>query len=445
MSTIPSPQALPGEPPGTAFVGEDAAGRVAEAFHTCDFPFADAALEAGPRLEAQRREAEEARRLRTSEKTTPAAAAVSLSVSTSDAVEPWEAFYQQHTEGRFFKARRYLPLEFPVLRELPTRKTTLHPDEVDRDRDPDPDPAVDGPLVVEIGCGNGSSIVGLMNQIEGLRGLAVDVSPSAVRLTLRAGAGARAGAGRSKEKVVDDNRSRHRQKSHRGRHRPRSTIDVEKNTETRSPTGTDKVCDHDHDEVENGTLEARPNGEMVWDGVRPGSDDDENPDDLPAPQLTGWVADMSFPGSPHTTALRVRYASSASAVLVIFIASALAGPTPTARLFATCAELLSPGAVLLFRDYGVYDVPMLRFHGSSKVDESLYRRGDGTLAYFFTTEVVQELLQGAGLEVLECEYHTVWSTNRKRGTRHRRVFVHAVARKRTHTAEEGDETPHGRR
>lgn len=60
---------------------------------------------------------------------------------------------------------------------------------------------------------------------------------------------------------------------------------------------------------------------------------------------------------------------------------------------------------------------------------NMYKRGDGTLAYFFSTEALAERACAAGFEVDECRYITVINRNKKRKLELRRVFIHGVFRK----------------
>lgn len=64
-------------------------------------------------------------------------------------------------------------------------------------------------------------------------------------------------------------------------------------------------------------------------------------------------------------------------VTMIFVLSAI-HPDNFVGVFGTLFKLLKPGGVLLFRDYGLYDMAQLRFKAGHKIDDNFYMRQDGT-------------------------------------------------------------------
>ncbi|XP_062190386.1 uncharacterized protein LOC133893393 isoform X2 [Phragmites australis] len=96
-----------------------------------------------------------------------------------------------------------------------------------------------------------------------------------------------------------------------------------------------------------------------------------------------------------------------------------------------CVSVLKPGGLILFRDYGLYDMTMLRFLPHQRVGFREYVRSDGTFSYFFSLDTVRELVHTAGLIELELEYCCINSVNRKNGKKMQRVWVHGKFQKPT--------------
>jgi methyltransferase-like protein 6 len=116
------------------------------------------------------------------------------------------------------------------------------------------------------------------------------------------------------------------------------------------------------------------------------------------------------------------------ATLAMFVLSAIP-PSYHATTFKTLASTLQLGGLLCFRDYGLYDLAMLRADAVNIITNTTHRRGDGTLVTYFTPEQITLFMEDAGLTVEVSEYHTVMNTNRKKNVSMRRCFVHAVGRK----------------
>ena len=134
---------------------------------------------------------------------------------------------------------------------------------------------------------------------------------------------------------------------------------------------------------------------------------------------------------PVRSSLPLRFGDEGSgfgAAMLIFMLSAVA-PADHADVMRRVAESLRPGGFVAFRDYGNWDMAMLRFPGTQRVSDRLYVRQDGTLAYFFELADLQELAGEVGLVVEELRWCRIAVTNRKNGNIMRRIFVHAKLRK----------------
>lgn len=121
----------------------------------------------------------------------------------------------------------------------------------------------------------------------------------------------------------------------------------------------------------------------------------------------------------------------ADCMLMIFTLSAL-WPADMPAMLQHAYDALRPGGLLLFRDYGMYDIAQCRFSGDQvvDVDAMVYVRQDGTLASFFTIERIEALAKDVGFtETVECVYARTKLKNNKNGKEMKRVFVNAVFRK----------------
>ncbi|GJY04669.1 methyltransferase-like protein 6 isoform X1 [Tanacetum coccineum] len=100
-------------------------------------------------------------------------------------------------------------------------------------------------------------------------------------------------------------------------------------------------------------------------------------------------------------------------VTLIFTLSAVPLDRMSAAV-AECFSVLKPGGLLFFRDYGLYDMTMLRFEADQRVGFREYKRADGTRSYFFSLDSTRDLFLGAGFIEVELEYCCVKSVNRRK-------------------------------
>ncbi|PNH08537.1 Methyltransferase-like protein 2 [Tetrabaena socialis] len=115
----------------------------------------------------------------------------------------------------------------------------------------------------------------------------------------------------------------------------------------------------------------------------------------------------------------------ADVLLIMFTLSAVP-PEQQAVMLRHAWRALRPGGRLLIRDHGLYDMVQLRIPPHQWVGPNLYKRSDGTMAFFFSTEELADRASASGFSTVECKYVTVTNRNRRTGAELRRVFVHGV-------------------
>ncbi|CAG9124954.1 unnamed protein product [Plutella xylostella] len=115
---------------------------------------------------------------------------------------------------------------------------------------------------------------------------------------------------------------------------------------------------------------------------------------------------------------------------LIFVLSAIQ-PASWPQAARTAFRALKPGGILLFRDYGRYDMAQLRFKPGHKIADNYYMRQDGTRSYYFSEDELAKLFVDAGFEILMNTYVQRRTVNFKEGIDVPRIFVQGKYRKPT--------------
>ncbi|CAO1614124.1 unnamed protein product [Parajaminaea phylloscopi] len=126
-------------------------------------------------------------------------------------------------------------------------------------------------------------------------------------------------------------------------------------------------------------------------------------------------------------------------VSLIFVLSAIP-PAQHGAVLKHLFSLVQPGGSLLFRDYAQGDLAQRRFESKEKwhepnllhKDYDFFRRGDGTMTFFFSDSYIRQLGQSVLDDVEESKVELVERNgeNRKTATPLRRIFIQAHWRKR---------------
>ncbi|XP_057799719.1 uncharacterized protein LOC131015361 [Salvia miltiorrhiza] len=120
--------------------------------------------------------------------------------------------------------------------------------------------------------------------------------------------------------------------------------------------------------------------------------------------------------------------SSVDIVTMIFVLSAVS-PEKMPLVMQNIRKVLKPNGRVLFRDYAIGDLAQERFTGKEqKICENFYVRGDGTRAFYFSDEFLENLLKGNGFSMEEHVLCCKQVENRSREIVMNRRWVQAVFR-----------------
>lgn len=281
--------------------------------------------------------------------------------------EAWQSFHQRHFRGTFFKERKYLLKEFPELLQA------------------------DGSTkILEVGCGNGSSVIPILRANGSVVVYACDCSMDALE-------------------------------------RAREMVDA--------ATPVSEACRF-HAFYCDLSLESFPSWICCLscrESFQAQAKDNRKGNDCP---VTGLLVTEGHNATSHGGQIKETSdhghmeccIGGVDIVTLIFTLSSIPFKRMP-RLIKECLSILKPGGMVFFRDYGLYDMTMLRFPLTQKIGEHQYVRGDGTFSYYFSLDILRELFTKAGFVEIESQFCCVQLLNRRKGQKMRRVWVHGKFQK----------------
>lgn len=302
------------------------------------------------------------------------------SISAESTIEAWEIFHKRHEKQSFFKERRYLVKEFP---ELLAAEKTLK--------------------VLEIGCGTGSSVLPVLRANSKALVFACDCSQSALKRAQGLVCNANPQAGKCQfvpfccdictESLPDWLCCN-------------MCLKLKTRLDEAGQEASNKTTSNSILQRQDGSQYLKPHFKNNHSLIENG----------PAAGLPDLVNIDGEEGSCCVGGMNI--------VMMVFTLSSIP-PFKMQHVIKECFSVLEPGGLILFRDYGLYDMTMRRFQTTQQLGDRLYKRGDGTLSYFFTPEVVRELFTKEGFVEEEISLCCVELKNRQKLLPMKRVWIHA--------------------
>ncbi|XP_015785510.1 methyltransferase-like protein 6 [Tetranychus urticae] len=135
-----------------------------------------------------------------------------------------------------------------------------------------------------------------------------------------------------------------------------------------------------------------------------------------------FVADITDKSTFVNSIDSFGYIGNIDIISLVFVLSAIS-PDKMSNAVDNLFEVLRPGGIVLFRDYGIFDHAMIRFSEGHKISDNFYVRQDGTRAFYFTKKNVMELFTKSGFQMISNEFVRKETVNKKEGISVPRIFI----------------------